>query len=443
MNSPLDVQLKKLKCEKGIIASKFKHLQKDTPAYSAQMDAMKAISLAIKTLEEELKNSPDSNNSILKPVQTEQVEHLENQTQTTHLTSPFFNWQHAQDYSGEVAIQLVNHRDLLEWPQFVADNISSLPSHNPAWLSAIEQCFGHQSFILCARATSGELVAGLPITILQSALFGRFGVSVPYLNYGGIVSQYPNLHQRLFTELEALREQLDLKHIEIRSIYTGLSTMVSTKKVGMVLPLPMDNEILEKNLGSKLRAQYKKAEEYSPEVRFGKVELLDDFYNVLAHNMRDLGTPIYSKNWFSIILQHADIRAHLIVVYVNKKPVSTGFLVQHNQLMEIPWASTLRSANKFNTNMWMYRQILAFAIEKGCKYFDFGRSTLGASTYKFKKQWGAQPCQHYWYSVLPQGSLTPELNPDNPKLKLLVAAWKWLPVWLSKIIGPKIISGIP
>jgi len=443
MSSDLDAQLKKLKIEKGIIASKFKHLQKDTPEYSAQLTAMQAISRSIKTLEADLKISISPNNPISITIKPETEPSAENQTQAIHLAAPFFNFQHAQDYNGEVSIQLESYRELPEWNQFVEDNASSLPSHNPAWLDAIEQCFGHKSFIVCARTATGELIAGLPITILQSVLFGRFGVSVPYLNYGGVVSQYPNLHQRLFCELESLREKLDLKYIEVRSLYAGLSPLVSTKKVGMIFPLPETIEILEKTLGSKLRAQYKKAEEFSPHGRIGQMELLDDFYHVFARNMRDLGTPVYGKQWFATILQHTNIRAHLIVVYVQNKPVSTGFLVQHRELMEIPWASTLKSANKFNTNMWMYRQILAFAIEQGCKYFDFGRSTLDAGTYKFKKQWGAEPCQHYWYSILPQGVPSPALNPDNPKLKFLVAAWKWLPVWVSKIIGPKIIKGIP
>ena len=77
------------------------------------------------------------------------------------------------------------------------------------------------------------------------------------------------------------------------------------------------------------------------------------------------------------------------------------------------------------------------------KYFDFGRSTLGAGTYKFKKQWGALAYAHHWYYVLPEGESKPELNPDNPKYKLVIFLWKLMPVWLTKIIGPHIIKHIP
>lgn len=430
MNSQLEAQLKALKTEKGIISGKFKHLQKDSAEYQMQLEAMKIISAQIKEMEATLKN----NEAIT----------AENLTTTDILrATPFFDLNSAKDYDDKFTIQLTAITEAKDWPEFVAKNPTSLPSHNPAWLDVIKTSFGHSSYLLNARDAQGKLLAGLPFTRMESPLFGKFGVSVPYLNYGGIVSEYPNLHKTLVNHLTEVREKFGLKYIEVRSIYPDLSPLVSTKKAGMILPLPNTNEQLEKQLGSKLRAQYKKSEESSPSYKVGDIELLSDFYQVFAHNMRDLGTPVYSKNWFRNILQHPQINAHLLVVYIQGKPVAGGFLVQSGDLMEIPWASTLKSANKFNANMWMYRQILSFAIKQKCKFFDFGRSTLDAGTFKFKKQWGAEPCQHYWYSILPEGSALPEMNPDNPKLKLLITAWKLLPVWVSKMLGPMIIKGIP
>ena len=159
--------------------------------------------------------------------------------------------------------------------------------------------------------------------------------------------------------------------------------------------------------------------------------------------MRDLGTPVYSKNWFANILAAPAIKSAILVVYMDKKPVSTAFLVGNDKMLEIPWASTIQSANVKNANMWMYRRILSYAISEGYQFFDFGRSTMDAGTYKFKKQWGAQPYQHYWYYVLANGHQKPELNPDNPKFKLFIFMWKLMPVWLTKIIGPPIIKQIP
>lgn len=423
-------ELKSLKTQKGIISGKFKHLQKATPEYSQQLALMKDISQKIARLEAEVKAAQKS----------EPAAEINNLPVSNR---PFAQLDNQQCWGADIRITLHEFAQVADWPEFVNRNKTSLPSHNPAWAGVIAQTFGHASFILCARSAAGALLGGVPFTVFSSPLFGKFAVSMPYLNYGGVVSEYTDVCLSLMQALEGVRAQLNLRHIEIRSIHDGLGENPSTKKASMLLQLPSDEAALDKMLGSKVRAQYKKAEEFAPSCRIGKKELLDDFYKVFAHNMRDLGTPVYAKQWFGNIINNHELDAHVIVVYVNTTPVSCGFLVKQGALMEIPWASTLKSANKYNTNMWMYRQILSFAIQQGCSYFDFGRSTLDAGTYKFKKQWGAEPCQNYWYCILPPNTPKPELNPDNPKLKIFVALWKWLPLWLANLLGPHIIKGIP
>lgn len=423
-------ELKSLKVQKGIISGKFKHLQKDSSEYAQQLALMKDISQKISLCEAEIKAAQENDRA------TEV---------TSHATSnkPFSPIDRQHSWKADIEIDVKKFEQVNDWQEFVNNNKTTLPSHNPAWAEVIYKTFGHQSFIVCARSTSGKLLGGIPFTVFLSPLFGKFAVSMPYLNYGGVISEYIDVCMSLMSALNEVRAQLDLKHIEIRSIHENLGNNPSTKKVSMLLELPNNDDALDKILGSKVRAQYKKAAEFAPEFKIGKEELLDDFYKVFSHNMRDLGTPVYAKQWFGNILKTNDLNANIIVVYINKKPVSCGFLVNNGELMEIPWASTLKSANKYNTNMWMYRKILSFAMQQRCNYFDFGRSTLDAGTYKFKKQWGAEPCQNYWYCILPPNTPKPEINPDNPKLKVFITMWKWLPLWIANKIGPHIIRNIP
>ena len=126
----------------------------------------------------------------------------------------------------------------------------------------------------------------------------------------------------------------------------------------MIRSLPKTDSELDSDLGTKLRAQVKRAEEHKPTIKFGSIDLLEDFYHVFARNMRDLGTPVYSKTWFKELLLAEDLNTTLVVCYVQSKPVSVGFLIRFNSMLEIPWASTLRTANNMNMNMWMYRNIL-------------------------------------------------------------------------------------
>lgn len=429
MSLLIEEQLKNLKTEKGIISGKFKHLQKDSAEYSLQLEKMRVVSEQIKRLEANLKELRHSLNEPKQPPPTP--------------TEPFFVVSESNRWTSGFSLELLPYKAAQQWCTFISDNPQASPSHASAWMNVIEKSFGHESYVLVARSDAGHIIGGVPFTVINSPFFGRFGVSMPYLNYGGPVSEYFNVQKALMEELTRIRPTLSLKHIEVRTMQPGLGADPSSKKVSMVLRLPNTEDELDFDLGSKLRAQYKKAEEHNPSCRIGKAELLTDFYDVFSRNMRDLGTPVYPKKWFANILQSNELATHLIVVYVNAKPVSAGFLVRHGKLMEIPWASTIKSANKLNTNMWMYRKILGFAISQGCDFFDFGRSTDGAGTYKFKKQWGSQPYPHYWYTLVPEGHSKPEINPDNPKLKLFIALWKWLPVWMTKMLGPLIIKDIP
>lgn len=422
-------QLKFEKNLKGETSRQFKSTEKNSAEYLELLANMQAVSTRIKAIETQIK-------ALESGPQTESATSIE------PIQSPFALIDEQHLWGKNISCKIINETQMLRWDIFLQQHQTS-GYHQSAWFSLIKKTFGHETRILVAEDEQENILGGLPLTFFSSKLFGKFAISIPYVNYGGVVTHYLDIAQKLIEFAQDIRANENLSHIEIRTMQAGLAKNSLDKKVSMVLTLPATNGELEKNLGTKLRAQYRKAENYAPSVKFGTLELLDDFYNVFARNMRDLGTPVYSKTWFENILMEGTIKSTLIVVYMENKPVSTGFLVGSHDTLEIPWASTIQSANTKNANMWMYRQILSFAINEKYKYFDFGRSTLGAGTYKFKKQWGALAYAHHWYYVLPEGESKPELNPDNPKYKLVIFLWKLMPVWLTKIIGPHIIKHIP
>jgi hypothetical protein len=79
----------------------------------------------------------------------------------------------------------------------------------------------------------------------------------------------------------------------------------------------------------------------------------------------------------------------------------------------------------------------------GAGEFDFGRSTAGSGTYRFKSQWGAKPRQLHWHYILPPGKSVPMLNQTNSRYALAAALWKRLPLWCANLIGPQIIRNLP
>lgn len=70
----------------------------------------------------------------------------------------------------------------------------------------------------------------------------------------------------------------------------------------MFLDLATDVDSQWRGFDAKLRNQTRKAEKSGLQFVGGHLELLDGFYEVFARNMRDLGTPVYTKNFFCNIL---------------------------------------------------------------------------------------------------------------------------------------------
>lgn len=421
-------KLKQKKIEKGEVSKEFKFIEKNTQKYQQLLIAMKVISEEIGKIEKQIK--------LIKSTETI----LENTSKKNH--PPIIKKNTPINYHDPFSIEIRDINNANDWSDFIAKEISP-PYHSIEWLQIIKGLFSHESIIVLAKNSNKEIIGGIPLTFFSSLLFGKFACSIPFVNYGGFISNYENVIKALIEKCEQLRKERRLKYIEIRTMTPNLEYLCAQKKASMILELPDSDSILEEKIGAKVRAQYKRAEEHEPQFKHGKNELLNDFYKVFSRNMRDLGTPVYPKNFFGEILKNKNIISEIVIIYIKNKPVSCGFLIKNNDMLEIPWASTIKSANSKNANMWMYRKILSYAISNKYKFFDFGRSTINAGTYKFKKQWGAEPYQHYWYYLQDQNAPAPELNPDNKKMKFLIRIWQLMPVWLSKAIGPIVIRNIP
>lgn len=93
--------------------------------------------------------------------------------------------------------------------------------------------------------------------------------------------------------------------------------------------------------------------------------------------------------------------------------------------------------------MLLYWEVLKLSIEQGAQSFDFGRSSKDASTLRFKKQWGAEPEQLYWYSWAPDGAIASAPSPDDGKFALAIRVWQHLPVPVANLLGPPIVKYLP
>lgn len=321
--------------------------------------------------------------------------------------------------------------------------------HDPRWLHVLREALGHKPMLLLARegGPTGPIRGYLPLALVATRMFGRYLVSLPYLNRAGVVAADSQVAAELVAEACRLSEVKKTKYLELRhggAIEHDSLTAARSDKFRMVLDLPENEEALSKAVGPKVRNLIRKGDKHALSIRWGGREVLDEFYRVFSVNMRDLGTPVYSKKLFGRIVDRFAGEAELCAVMFEGKAIAGAMLVHdpHRKMTQVPSASALREFNHTSANMWMYHQLLLRAMARGHTRFDFGRSSEGSGTYQFKKQWGAQPQPTVWQYHVNEGDIA-AVRPDNPKYARRIAIWQKLPVWLTRLVGPRIVRGIP
>jgi FemAB-related protein (PEP-CTERM system-associated) len=331
------------------------------------------------------------------------------------------------------------------WDVYVGGHSLGTTYHRSKSVAIGRTAFGLKTYFLAALDGPAGVVGVLPLVEQSSVLFGRFMVSVPFFTYGGILADNADVAVALAEYAAELAREKNARHLELRHTGSidGLALAVRLEKVSMIRELPKTVDELANGLGSKLRSQIRRTEREDPQVAWGGVELLPEFYRVFSESMHDLGTPVYPRKFFRESCSAFGDLASVLVVRVRGIVQAAAIVVRHRDRIEVPWAAATATAKTTAINMRMYWELLKFSVERGSSHFDFGRSTVNSGTYRFKAQWGAVPCQLHWHYWLPTGANIPQLNNANPKYAAAAAIWRRMPLWCANAIGPLIVRNLP
>jgi FemAB-related protein (PEP-CTERM system-associated) len=322
------------------------------------------------------------------------------------------------------------------WDDYVQRAPEASHSHLSAWHRVIERGYGHRSLYLWA-SEAGKVKGILPLILQRSMLFGRSLVSLPFLDDGGICADDHATALELYARARRLCEEQGVGLLDLRHRGTsGLGLPVQDSKVTFVLELARDPERAWASLDSKVRNQVRKALKSGLEVSWRGSEGLDDFYDVFAENMRDLGSPVHSRKFFAAILEEHGDTARLIHVTDGGRTVGSGVCLAFKDTVMIPWASSRREYLSKCPNNLLYWEAIRWGCAEGFRRFDFGRSSRGSGTYHFKRQWGAVEQPLRWEVWKRNGDRGTLVQASDTRYAVAARAWKHLPVAITRLCGP-------
>lgn len=328
--------------------------------------------------------------------------------------------------------------DASEWTQYVLQSPMATISHAWNWRSIIREAYGHDSVYLIARK-DGVVRGILPLIVVKSPILGTSLASMPFMDFGGVCADHLNIAEKLVQEAQRLSKETGSATVELRQV-VAISGLPAPRqdKVTMILDLTGGESEIWKRLPAKVRNQVRKAEKNGLSTVVGGPELLEEFYRVFVVNMRDLGSPVHARSFFTSMASGLGAQMHVRLVREGAKTVGGLIGLCFKDTVLVPWASALREYFSKCPNNLLYWHAIQDSCARGFKIFDFGRSSIGSGTYEFKRQWGAQPVPLFWHVLSDDGRQGNAVDGASMKYRLLREVWRRLPVGVSVTIGPRI-----
>lgn len=326
------------------------------------------------------------------------------------------------------------------WDEYVLKHPDSTFYHQIGWKNVVEKSYGHKPYYLMAKE-DGEIKGVLPLFFMKSMLFGKKLVSVPFAPYGGVIGDNCIFEEMLIERAVEITKGVDADYLEFRNAIFRESKYISnTNYMTLVLKLDDDSEVIWKRFNNKVRNAIRKSLSSKLELKTGNV---DDFYRLYSKNMRNLGTPTHSNDFFSAVMSMFPDKTEIITVSHMDEPVSVAILLYFKDTVISGWAASDRKHRNLKPNNLLYWSAIKNACDKGYIFFDFGRSIEDSGTYQFKKPWGAEKKQLQYMYYLNRIKQLPDTSQANSKRKKIAKVWKLLPLPVTNALGAKFRRDLP
>lgn len=307
------------------------------------------------------------------------------------------------------------------------------------------ETYGHDRLYL-AVDDGTRLVAGLPLFLVRSRLFGSKLVSPPFGEHGPLLSVSGAAKDARFEILQRVLELADERDVDFVSVRGwGADTTepfeTRTRFVTFQNAVGDGPEAVWDQIKSSRKRQIRQAEENTA-LTYDVGDSLDDlrdFYGLYLESMRDHGTPPHAWRFFRTLWDsfHGADAAHLGLIRRHGDPINAVLDLSQGSSVH-QWAvCTDAEHRELNGGSLVTWKSLEWAAERGYDTYDFGRTREGSGVYMFKKSFGGEKT---WYDdthYFPGGE-TALPHPEDETYDELKWVWKHLPLPITRYVGPSI-----
>lgn len=326
-----------------------------------------------------------------------------------------------------------NADDRERWDLYVDHHDEGSFFHQFDWRRVFEDGLGHRTFYLLAE-DNDHVVGVLPLVYMRSLLFGKTLSSLPFATFAGTLADNADAATALEKAASRLGQDLNVGTVEFRQRQPGLcGRPVKSLYDIFTKPIDPDPDANMAAIRSKQRNVIRKGFKNGLS---SQIDTVDNFYAAYTESVRNLGTPVFPRSLFTTIQETFPATVAIISAHLDGKVISSSMnFFYKDWVCPYFWGGTYE-ARRLNGNDLLAWEIMQHAAQRGSRVFDFGRSKKESGPYSWKLNLGFTPAPLYYEYELVRDAAIPEVNPTNPKYRLMIAAWKKMPLPLARTLGP-------
>lgn len=336
--------------------------------------------------------------------------------------------------------QIGEGEDAKRWDEYVLPRTGAITDLF-AWRRVLQDAYGLRSHFLAA--TEDQAIVGtLGLFEIKHPIFGHYLTTAAFGNDGGFHFDNQEARDLLVAEAEKLAKDLDVAYLVIRSRDLELERFrVDRHYRSAIIDLQDGADALWKQLPAKTRNQVRRGQKENFSIETGP-DQLGAFYDVFHQHMRDLGSPAHSHKYYECIVEQLGDSAEFLVVRDGAELVAGALLCRANDTAMNLHTVSLREFNRRCPNYLLYWTMIESSAARGCKWFDMGRSRVDSPQLAFKSNWNPREITLHYNYFLRKLKEVPDLDPRNVKFRMQIALWQKMPLFVTKAVGPRLITGL-
>jgi len=328
------------------------------------------------------------------------------------------------------------------WDRYLLTRPETTLFHRMAWQRGASRAFGYRFRGLIALR-DGVPAGALPLFQVPGFPMGSSLISTPLAVYGGVVADDAAAGGALLDAAREMGGRLGVRYVELRDGMRFSGLPVKDLYVTFRREIGPDHDANFSKIRPKQRTSIRAAQKRGLSWRTGGAELVDRFYPIYSESVRNLGTPVFPKRLFQILMEEHAGESVILLVESDGIAIS-GVLTFFDGGQALPYyGGTLASAYRYSASDYMYWSLMCHAADRGCTVFDFGRSKRDTGAFHYKRHWGFEPTPLAYQYALVRDRAVPDLSPRNPRFSLAIRAWKLIPLSIAERIGPAIVRYFP